>query len=125
VFSNDDWTLVGFLSDEQSVAAEQLQQVATWRLHDTPGGAVVHAPGAVVGDASAELLSAPGLTDRRVEFTGDNCAGTPVRTESRLGPVAMGYWCEHGVYVRITGPIAYVAHALAVLRVRVEARANG
>jgi hypothetical protein len=122
VLSTGDWTLVAFLSDDQHTADTQLRQLQSWHLRAGPGGVVVQGQGAAVGEASVLLRSARGYTDRQMELTADNCAGTAVRTESQLGDTAKGFWCEKGVYVHISGPTSYVEHALATLRVRVENR---
>jgi hypothetical protein len=60
------------------------------------------------------------VNGRHIELTDDNCAGTPVRTESALGDSGAGYWCEQGVYVRIDGPKAYVERAVLDLQVHVD-----
>jgi hypothetical protein len=123
VLSSGGWTLIAFLSDDDELANRQLVQLRSWRLRPTANGVVVESPAGAVGDASVVLGRHPGEPGRHLELTEDNCAGTLVRTESELGDVAAGYWCQDGgVYVRIGGPVPYVEHALAELQVRVEPR---
>jgi hypothetical protein len=119
VLSGGGWTVVAFLSDDDRLAAQQLRDVRAWRLRPTPEGAVVEAPVTGVGDASVVLVS-DDAARRRIELTDDNCAGTSVRSEAQLGDVSTGYWCEQGVYVRITGPPGFVEPALSALRVEVS-----
>jgi len=120
VMSSGPWTLVAFLSDDESTAVTQMNELSLWELHPTADGTVVRARNEFAGDASVVLVDDSDRIVRRVELTDDNCVGQSQRTEAALGEAATGYWCQEGIYVRITGPEPFVADALAALRVDIR-----
>jgi hypothetical protein len=129
VQSTGEWTLVASVNNAPELTDKNfLRRFRSWRLRATPDGAVLDVPAGNTIDSSSVVLGrTPDVTDRQVELTwGEPCLTRPSTKRSVIDDdyTTVGFWCEHGVLVRVEGPPSYVRAAVANLKVEVEPNAT-